>query len=218
MLLDQQVPEWDARRVERRIVHAPADVVLRSAMTVDFLDAVRRSAVVTFLFAMRSTAERLVAAVRRRPFAGPPTPTSLRLIDLPATGEWVRLGETPSEVTFGVVGRFWGGDTRWSTIDATDFAGFSQPGFARIGCNIAVRKLDDERSLLTYEARTKATDDASRRAFLRYWRIVSPFVGVVMRSTLSVIAQRAARLAQNEREIAPASLPSPRYSDNAHAT
>jgi len=31
--------------------------------------------------------------------------------------------------------------------------------------------------------------EASRRGFLRYWRFVSPMVGVVMRSTLSVIAR-----------------------------
>jgi hypothetical protein len=48
------------------------------------------------------------------------------------------------------------------------------------------------RTLVSYEARTAATDPASRRAFLRYWRVVSPGVGVVMRSLLRVVAREAA--------------------------
>ena len=46
---------------------------------------------------------------------------------------------------------------------------------------------------LTYEARTAATDAASRRGFQRYWRVVAPFVGIVMRAQLSVIARNVAR-------------------------
>lgn len=43
-----------------------------------------------------------------------------------------------------------------------------------------------------YEARTQATDDVARRGFLRYWRPLSPFIGVVMRSQLRVVADSAA--------------------------
>ena len=37
-------------------------------------------------------------------------------------GEWVLLGkDPPHEVAFGVVGRFWSGDTSWQQIDASEF-------------------------------------------------------------------------------------------------
>ena len=187
MILDELMPVWDARRVEQRVVEAPLAVVYGSALTADFLDAVRRSPIVKALFAVRSAAERTVAFIRRRPFEEPPTPAALRLIDLPSTGEWVGLGQSPTEIAFGVVGRFWGGETRWCSIDAGEFATFSTPGYAKIGCHIRLIPYWSNRTVVSYEARTVATDAASRRAFLRYWRVVSPFVGIVMRSTLAVI-------------------------------
>lgn len=36
--------------------------------------------------------------------------------------------------------------------------------------------------------RTQATDADSRRAFLRYWRALSPFIGVVLRAQLRAVA------------------------------
>jgi hypothetical protein len=188
-ILDNLIPVWDARRLEQREINAPSVVVMQSAIDADVLDAVRRSPVVKATFGIRSAAERAVAAIRRRPFTEPPAPASLRLSDLPLRGEWVRLGATPEEFTFGVVGRFWAGETKWETIDTADFVVFSQPGYARIACNLRVIPLGTDRTLLSYEARTKATDPGSRRTFLRYWRVVSPFVGIVMRSTLAVIAE-----------------------------
>jgi hypothetical protein len=47
--------------------------------------------------------------------------------------------------------------------------------------------------LLSYEARTQATDETASRAFLRYWTLVSPRVGAVMRSLLALIAREARR-------------------------
>jgi hypothetical protein len=190
-ILDDRMPAWDARRVERRVIAAPLAVVLHAANTADFLDAVRQSPLVRALFALRSTAERLASALRRRPFAEPPPPPSLRPVDLPDHGEWVRLGQGPSEIAFGVIGRFWGGETRWTEIEGAEFGRFSRPGFAKIGCHLHLTALSERHTLLVYEARTLATDPASRRAFLRYWPVVSPFVGIVMRSTLRVIERNA---------------------------
>lgn len=205
-ILDDLMPAWDARRREQREIGAPQAAVMRAAIDADFLDAVRRSVAVKALFGLRSAAERLVAAIRRQPFTEPPPPASLRLADLPERGEWVRLGTRPDEFTFGVVGRFWAGETRWEKIDTADFVVFSQPGFAKIACHLRVTAIGSDRTLLSYEARTRATDPRSRRTFLRYWRVVSPFVGVVMRSTLAVIARDIAKSgAHDQRPLATAS-------------
>ncbi len=191
-LLDRLMPAWDATRVEWRLVAAPPCVVYNAAINADFLDAVREHRAVRVLFAVRSSAERLAGAFRRH-HPPPPAPAALRLAGLPTYGEWVLLGNAPpNEISFGAVGRFWAGETRWEAIDAGAFAGFDRPGYAKIACSLLLRTLDDGRTVLTYEARTRATDDAARRAFRRYWRAVSPFVGVVMRSTLAVIARDAA--------------------------
>ncbi len=120
--------------------------------------------------------------------ASPPEPDHLRLDELVARGDWVLLGEDePNEIAFGVVGRFWGGETKWQQIVADDFAAFDSPGFAKIGCNLSLRAYGEGKTLLSYEARTLGTDETSRRSFMRYWHVVSPFVGYIMRSMLRVI-------------------------------
>ena len=123
-----------------------------------------------------------------------PEPAALRLVDLPDRGDWVRLGDDPpKEFAFGVIGRFWAGQTVWEQIDAAEFRSFSTPGYAKIAANFSLRAYGDHRTLLSYEARTQATDDAARRGFLRYWTVVSPGVGMVMRATLAVVDDHVRR-------------------------
>lgn len=193
-ILDRMLPVWDARRTEVRVIVAPMQRVYAAALDADMLDAVRQHPVVRVLFAIRRTIERAIAAVRRRPWIEPPPSPTLRVRDIPPTGEWVMLGENPPhEVAFGVIGRFWAGETRWKTIDASEFAAYGAPGVAKIGCHLLLHDPGDGGVLLSYEARTRATDAKARRAFLRYWRFTSPFIGIVMRALLAVIERDATR-------------------------
>ena len=79
-------------------------------------------------------------------------------------------------------------------IDAAGFAAFARPGYAKIAANFSFRPYGESRTLVSYEARTRATDAAARRAFWRYWRIASPFVGRVMRAQLAIVEREAARV------------------------
>ena len=186
------MPVFDATRIEHGVVDGRPAAVYPAVIRADHLDAVRRSRAVRAVFAARKSAERAITALRGTEAPPSPEPDTLRLADLPDRGDWVRLGEDrPNEFVFGVVGRFWGGETAWEQIDAETFASFDRPGYARIACNYSLRPYGDKRTLVSYEARTRATDDSARRAFLRYWAVVSPGVGVVMRSMLSVIAREA---------------------------
>ncbi|HSA57046.1 MAG TPA: hypothetical protein VLE53_15140 [Gemmatimonadaceae bacterium] len=193
-LLDRFMPAWDATRVEHRVILAPLERVYTAALDADVLDAIREHRLVRILIAIRRGFERVVTALRGRPWVEPSPPPALRLRDVPSHGEWIRLGEeAPHEIAFGAIGRFWGGETKWETIDQREFATFSRPGFARVGCNLLLHDLGDGAVLLSYAARTRATDAASQRAFLRYWRVTSPFIGVVMRALLTVIERDVAR-------------------------
>jgi hypothetical protein len=192
MLLDSLMPEFDATRIEHRVIAGPPADVYEVAIHADFLDAVRRRPIVRGLFALRAAGERVAATARRSRVASPPEPAALRLAEMPEHGDWVRLGEDPpNEFAFGVIGRFWGGKTIWEQIDSSAFASFDRPGYAKIAANLSLRSYGDHRTLLSYEARTQATTETARRAFLRYWTLVSPGVGVVMRSTLALIAEEA---------------------------
>ena len=195
MRIDAVMPEFDATRVEHRVIDASVERVYRAVCEADFVDAPNENRAVRFLFALRTSIERLVARLRGRPISHEEE-TSWRLADMGASGDWIALGEhPPHEFAFGAIGRFWGGETTWRQSDASEFASFAEPGFARIACNLSLRPYGGGRTLVSYEARTQATDPQARRAFLRYWRLVSPMVGVVMRSGLSVVAREARRQA-----------------------
>ena len=193
MLLDDLMPKWDAVRAEHLVVRGDVASVYAATLRADFMQAWRGSRAVRLLFAARSLGERAASAARRRPLVEPPAPETMRLAELPARGEWVVLGQDPPhEIAFGAIGRFWSGETAWEQIDAADFAPFGRPGFAKLACNLSVRPYGDGRSLVSYECRTLATDAAARAGFLRYWRPLSPFIGVVLRAQLGVVAREAA--------------------------
>jgi hypothetical protein len=189
MLIEGLMPVFDAARAEHRVVPGDVEAVYAAVRRADFMRAWRDSPAVRALFASRSLAERAVSAARHRPHAEPPAPASLRLADLGDHGDWVLLGEDPPrEIAFGVIGRFWAGETVWEEIDASEFTAFDRPGLARIACSMSVRPYGASHGLVSYECRAHATDPESRRAFLRYWKPLSPFVGIVLRAQLGVVA------------------------------
>ena len=57
----------------------------------------------------------------------------------------------------------------------------------QIAGNFSMRPYGPDRTLVSCECRTLATDETARRGFMRYWRPLAPFIGLVMRSQLRVI-------------------------------
>lgn len=190
LLLDWLLPEFDATIVEHRVMAGDPESVYRAVTAVDMAEIPKHHAAVRVLFAARGAAERLVTALLGRTTPAPVPEGALRLADMPEHGDWVKLAdEPPDEFAFGVIGRFWGGETVWETIDADHFVAFDRPGFARIGCSISLRPYGTARTLVSYEARTQALDPESRAHFLRYWRVVRPGVAIVMRAFLHAVAK-----------------------------
>jgi hypothetical protein len=110
---------------------------------------------------------------------------------------WVGLAEERGrEIAFGAVGKPWLAEIEWKTVPPEDFAGFDEPGWAKIAASLSVREYGAKRSILTYEARTGMTDDESRDRFNRYWTVVSPFVGSIMRALLRTVADSVAGSAE----------------------
>jgi hypothetical protein len=142
MLIDRVLPDFDA---------------YAAALAVDFVDAIRQSQAPRALLALRAQTERIASVLRRSGSAVKAVgPEALRLADLPERGEWVRLGaDPPNEIAFGVIGRFWVGETAWERIDASDFSAFTRPGYATIACNFSFRPYGEARTLVSYEARTR---------------------------------------------------------------
>jgi hypothetical protein len=190
LMLDWLLPEFDATIVEHQVIEGDPEAVYRAVTAVDMAEIPKHYAAVRVLFAARGAAERLVNALLGRTTPAPAPEGALRLADMPEHGDWVKLAdEPPDEFAFGVIGRFWGGETVWETIDADHFVAFDRPGFAKIGCSISLRPYGTARTLVSYEARTQALDPGSRAQFLRYWRVVRPGVAIVMRAFLHAVAK-----------------------------
>jgi hypothetical protein len=104
-------------------------------------------------------------------------PTNGTIAGLFARLRFEELARDETEVVVGAAGTPWrpGGGLR-------PFAA-AQPGTVRVAVNFLI---DD--GLLSTETRIEAVDDAARRAFLRYWRVVGPFSAVIRRRWLKQIA------------------------------
>ena len=75
------------------------------------------------------------------------------------------------------------------------FAAFAEPGWGRIAANFSLRPYGT-RTLVSYDVRTVTADPDSERRFARYWRIIRPFVGHIMRAALAAVrveAEQASR-------------------------
>jgi hypothetical protein len=99
------------------------------------------------------------------------------------------LGDRPGEeIVFGAVGKFWQPNIEWRDVDPASFASFAEAGWGKIACHFLVRGAGPGRACLTYECRTATTDCQARRQMARYWWIIRPFVGHIMRATLRTVA------------------------------
>ena len=199
MLIDDFLPTYDETVRRHAVVDAPVERTYDAVLTADFTQT---GPVVRVLNELRTLPERLSAAVRGD--AQPRMTDPLRLADLPDRGTWIELDAAPGdEFVFGAIGAVWQPDIDWVEADAESFRSFDRPGYAKIAASISVRPYGSGRTLVTYEARTAATDSASRRRFRRYWRVVGPFAGFLMARALDRVAADAEAAAGRREEPPP---------------
>ncbi|KUI27799.1 hypothetical protein AU195_04140 [Mycobacterium sp. IS-1496] len=179
MVIESVMPDFDARIAEHVVVAANPAATFGAARRLDFLT------VHTPLLAASMWIRGLPQRLRGR--CAPP-PSRLVLGQGMGLPGWVLLGERPDrEVAFGAVGRFWQPTITWRDVPQSQFRDFVEPGWGKIAANFTVMPYGEHSALLSYECRTVTTDAASRRKFLRYWWLIRPFVGHIMRATLSTI-------------------------------
>jgi len=190
MLIDELMPEYDAIRTEHLTVNLPIDRAWDAVLDADFVETATSSKLVRGLFAIRTAGEKAVQLVTRKQPPPEPEVASMRLRDMGTEGDWILLGKNePNEIAFGVIGRFWSGETVWEQTTPDGFRSFNEPGFARIACNFSLREYGSGSTLISYECRTAPTSEDARKAFMRYWRPMSPFIGMVLRAQLRLIAR-----------------------------
>jgi hypothetical protein len=186
MPLDEFLPDFDFSEHHTTRVAASTE---RTAAAARDLSA-RDTPMTLGLMALR----RLPARLKAR-FAGGdpgPRPSPGPVLDQMERAGFVKLAERPGEVVFGVVGRFWelGGALR--PVGAAEFAAFAEPGHAKAVIDFRVEPAPGGCELST-ETRIHLTDEAARRRFARYWRVVHPGSALIRREWLRAIRRRAER-------------------------
>ncbi|WP_433627656.1 hypothetical protein [Halomicrococcus sp. NG-SE-24] len=196
MLVDRYLPEYDVTEVRHAVVDADPETTYEAMLTADLLDL---GPVVRALGRLRDLPVALSDWLRGTAPEAPPD--QLRFADVPETDEWTLLDETPGEeFVFGAVGKFWRPSIEWRQVDPEEFVTFDEPGYAKLAISLSVRPFGENRTVLSYEARTATTDARASRNFGLYWRVISPFAGYLMSRALDRVATDAETRARQAHE------------------
>src|SRR5262245_10965975 len=109
---------------------------------------------------------------------------------------FVLLAESPSEeLILGVTGRFWTPSARLVPSSAVTFREPIPVGLARGAWNFRLEPAG-EATRLTTETRVRCGDEASRRAFKRYWFVIGGASGLIRKVMLRRIKRTAEKIAK----------------------
>jgi hypothetical protein len=197
LLVDRYLPVFDTTLIEHRVMDADTAASWKALVELDLMQV--HTPLMDAAIKVRGLPATVASAMgRQRPPAPPPPEMRLRG-DGPGLPGWLPLGEVDGqEIAFGAVGRFWQPEMEWYDVEGMtpeDFTAFTEPGWGRIGASFSLRPYGLTRTLASYEARTATPDVDSAKRFRRYWAIVSPFVGHILRAALDTLAEDAERRA-----------------------
>lgn len=189
MLVDRHLPTYDVSDVYTVTIDATPETTWRAIRTANLWS----DPLVRVLVNARLLPTRVLALIRRE--EQPATPSAIRFGDIIETGEdWVKLGEERDvELVAGLVGRFWQRDFGFRRVEPDEFLSFSEPDYAKTVIDLSIRPYGSSRTLLLYETRTATTSPEARAKFARYWRLIRPFAGLMMKRALFAVKREAER-------------------------
>jgi hypothetical protein len=179
---DQLLPRFDVEDTHtRRVAASPAAALAAvQAATPGEMPLVR------LLYALRSGPALLTRGRELHREKGRPLWEQMR------EDGFVVLVQEEDEIMLGYAGQPWklAGGSQSITTSAEEWEHFSTPGYVRAAMSFRGDAAEGG-SLLTTETRVLATDEASRRRFGRYWRVIRSGSGAIRWSWLRAAARRA---------------------------
>jgi hypothetical protein len=188
LLIDRQLPRFQARTFSALVVDASTE---RTYQAIRALDPDQVGQTVPFMQLMvrlRDLPARLGRAPRRAI-----QPVSEALTSEQYRQAFLLIDEEPgTEFVIGMIGKFMSPtQMEFHRFDPPQFAGFGEPGYGKVATSFLVLPYGSGRSVLCTETRTATTDPASARRFRRYWAVIGPFAGYLMRHWLTLAKQHA---------------------------
>jgi hypothetical protein len=182
--LDDFLPEYQFTEVHVGRVRAPVEAVVKAIREVSLADM----PAAVWLLRIRAAAS--------GHFRGSPPETGPLLDQMlrPGSGFLALDLSDPSELVLGMVGFVHKPKPPVTTPE--QFIAFTTPDGIRVAFNLCVVDEGGEVVRVSTETRSLANDDAARRTFARYWRIIYPGSAIIRRVWLDAIVARAERIAR----------------------
>jgi hypothetical protein len=181
-LVERFMPVYEVAERHEISVEAPAALTYAAARDLD----VNRSPVVRAIFAVRTLPARLRGE--------PPIRSSKPLLAETQALGWRILAETRDrEIVVGAVTQPWQAEVTFRGVDPGAFAGFAEPGYAKIAWTLEAVPLSATTSRFRTQTRVTTTDPRSRALFRRYWAVFSPGILLIRRQSLKLVKAEAER-------------------------
>jgi hypothetical protein len=140
---------------------------------------------------------RALTWIRRFGRAGPEgilnAPERRSIVDVATSTTFLMLHNEPgAEVVIGTLVHSPPGTRRRNAMPTAEaFKALEDPGYAKAAMNFLIEPDGRGATKLSTETRVHATDDASRRRFAMYWRIIYPGSALIRREWLRAVERRA---------------------------
>jgi len=178
--LDVFVPAYQFAEFHEIRIRAPRDRVYRALREVT---------------ANEITLFRTLTWIRRLGREGPESilnaPENVPLLDVATRTSFLKLAEVPEQEI--VVGTLVAAPPGFKLAQRTPeaFAAIEAAGFAKAAMNFRLEDEGANACVLTTETRIYATDDATRRRFAAYWRVIYPGSALIRIMWLRAVRRRA---------------------------
>ena len=178
--LDRVAPSYQFHEVHRTSVRATPDRAYRAIKEVTASEILFFRELTWLRRLGRSGPESILSAPQRRP-----------LLDVATRTSFVTLADSPREIVVGTVVIAPRG-ARARPVPADEFAALATKlGYALATMNFVVTPMADGTCDVSTETRVYATDEASRRRFAAYWRLINLGSAFIRLMWLRAIKRRA---------------------------
>ena len=188
LLIDRQLPQFQARTFSALVVDASTGRTYQAVRALDPDQVGQTVPLMQLMVRFRDLPARLGRRPRQAIAPAPEALTSEQYREA-----FLLIDEEPgTELVIGMIGKFMSPtQMEFRRFDPPQFAGFGEPGYGKVATSFLVLPYGTGRSLLCTETRTVTTDPASARQFRRYWAVIGPFAGYIMRHWLTLARQHA---------------------------
>jgi hypothetical protein len=184
-LVNWFMPVADIRECHEALVHAPAEIVLDAARSMDM----QSIPVIRAIFWLRGKLLGATPVPERRPQG---------LVAETAGLGWGVLAERPGrELVMGAVTQPWKANVKFTPVAPDRFAAFAEPNLVKIVWTLEAEPLGPSLARFRTETRAVATDGAAQKKFLHYWRWAGFGIGLIRWLFVPALRREAERRARS---------------------